>query len=239
MLSGDLPYAVSASFAGVPRLQCAHGIRSGRLSALVLVSDPDRGAYQPDGDRQQQRRTDHPELDAHCLHIEHAGYYEISYATAPGGPFTVYGQTADKTVSSATRCSVAAARVRPTTSAAHGHRTPHGSSPIYGDCYALPAEHGDQRVQRGGGQRRWRTHADPHAHADGQPDRHGDGNADRDRHATATPTATLTATTPRRPAQRRRATATGTWTPTATPSATATPTASATPSRLWLPLILR
>ena len=29
-----------------------------------------------------------------------SGHYEISYASAPGGPFTVYGQTADKTVSS-------------------------------------------------------------------------------------------------------------------------------------------
>ncbi|MCB0202486.1 MAG: hypothetical protein KDI03_20640, partial [Anaerolineae bacterium] len=32
----------------------------------------------------------------------HDGYYEISYASAPGGPFTVYGQTADKTVGSYT-----------------------------------------------------------------------------------------------------------------------------------------
>ena len=41
-----------------------------------------------------------PEL--RLAYSEHTGYYEISYATASGGPFTVYGQTADKTVSSAT-----------------------------------------------------------------------------------------------------------------------------------------
>ncbi|MCO5245041.1 MAG: hypothetical protein M9927_14650 [Anaerolineae bacterium] len=40
----------------------------------------------------------YPHLDAHRLH-RNSGHYEISYASAPGGPFTVYGQTADKTVS--------------------------------------------------------------------------------------------------------------------------------------------
>jgi hypothetical protein len=33
------------------------------------------------------------------LYTLDVGYYEISYATAPGGPFTVHGQTADKTIS--------------------------------------------------------------------------------------------------------------------------------------------
>jgi len=44
----------------------------------------------------------------------------------------------------------------------------------------LSAQPGDQRVQRGGGQRRRAAHADPHVHAYGQPDRHGDGNTYRD-----------------------------------------------------------
>jgi hypothetical protein len=34
---------------------------------------------------------------------------------------------------------------------------------------------------RGDGQRRRTAHADPHVHACGQPDRHGDGNGDADR----------------------------------------------------------
>jgi hypothetical protein len=32
----------------------------------------------------------------------HGGYYEVSYATAPAGPYTVHGRTADKTVGSYT-----------------------------------------------------------------------------------------------------------------------------------------
>ncbi len=35
-------------------------------------------------------------------YIEHGGFYEISYATAPDGPFIVHGHTADKTVGSYT-----------------------------------------------------------------------------------------------------------------------------------------
>lgn len=35
-------------------------------------------------------------------YIEHGGYYEISYSTIPGGPYTVLGQTADKTAASYT-----------------------------------------------------------------------------------------------------------------------------------------
>ncbi len=49
------------------------------------------------------------------LYTLDVGYYEISYATAPGGPFTVHGQTVDKTISA---YSVVLPRaVRPTTSA--------------------------------------------------------------------------------------------------------------------------
>jgi len=35
-------------------------------------------------------------------YTRHGGFYEVSYATAPDGPYTVYGWTADKTVSSYT-----------------------------------------------------------------------------------------------------------------------------------------
>ena len=80
----------------------------------------------------------------------------------------------------------------------------------------LSAEPGDQRVQRGGGQWRRAAHADPHVHADGQPDRHGYTN--RDRYCDAYP--------------HRNGYLDG-------GGPTATPTASATPARLWLPLILR
>ncbi len=158
-------------------------------------------------------------------YTEHTGYYEISYAVAPGGPFTVYGQTADKTVSSATVTLPPHAtpyyfRLRTVTE-------PHGGSPNYGDCYApqpntVISEYSE--VVASGGGEPTPTHtstptASPTATATAT--------------ATATPTATPTATAT------ATATPTGTWTPTATPSATATPTATATPSRLWLPLILR
>ena len=67
-------------------------------------------------------------------YTEHDGYYEISYATAPGGPFTVYGQTTDKTVSSAT------VTLPPHSTPYYFHlRTvtePHGVGASYGDCYA-------------------------------------------------------------------------------------------------------
>jgi hypothetical protein len=160
-------------------------------------------------------------------YTEHTGYYEISYATAPGGPFTVYGQTADKTVSSATvtlppRAAPYYFRLRTVTK-------PHGGSPNYGDCYApqpntVRSEYSEV-VASGAGQ------PTPTASATSTP------TVSSTATATATPTATATATPS--PTPTATATATSTWTPTATPSATATPTASATPSRLWLPLILR
>ncbi|MEI2689217.1 MAG: hypothetical protein V9H69_05645 [Anaerolineae bacterium] len=43
--------------------------------------------------------ADHPLLDTDCSIKTDTGYYEISYATTSGGPFTVHGQTADKTIS--------------------------------------------------------------------------------------------------------------------------------------------
>ena len=56
----------------------------------------------------------------------------------------------------------------------------------------LSAEQGDQRVHRGGGQRRWRTDADPHAHAHrhARPPRATTTRRHRHGDATATPTAT-------------------------------------------------
>ncbi len=152
-------------------------------------------------------------------YTEHTGYYEISYAVAPGGPFTVYGQTADKTVSSATvtlppRATPYYFRLRTVTE-------PHGSGANYGDCFAwqpntVRSEY-TEVVASGGGEPT-PTHT-----------------------PTSTATATLTPTTTATPSPTPTATVTGTWTPTPTaiPSATATPTASATPARLWLPLILR
>ena len=169
-------------------------------------------------------------------YTEHDGYYEISYATAPGGPFTVYGQTSDKTVSSATvtlppRSTPYHFRLR-TVTEPHG-----GGSPIYGDCYApqpntVRSEY-TEVVASGAGQPT-PTHtptstASPTATATATPTETASATP------TATPTATATATATSSPTP--SATPTGTWTP--TPNVTATPTASATPSRLWLPLILR
>jgi hypothetical protein len=152
------------------------------------------------------------------------GYYEISYATAPAGPFTVYGQTADKMVSSYT------VQLPPHTTPYYFRlRTataPHAGSSSDYDCDYQPntviSEY-TEVVASGAGQ------PTPTASATSTPTASPT--------ATATPTATRTATPS--PTPTATATPTGTWTPTATPSATATPTASATPSRLWLPLILR
>ncbi|MEI2692708.1 MAG: hypothetical protein V9H69_24475 [Anaerolineae bacterium] len=111
------------------------------------------------------------------LYTLDVGYYEISYATAPGGPFTVHGQTADKTIS-------AYSVVLPPRSTPYYFRVrtitePHFCDPI--EWCAYQPNRVISEYTRGGGQRWWRTHADPHAHADGQPDRHGDGNGDADR----------------------------------------------------------
>jgi hypothetical protein len=166
-------------------------------------------------------------------YTEHTGYYEISYAVAPGGPFTVYGQTADKTVSSATvllppRATPYYFRLRTVTE-------PHGGSPNYGDCYApqpntVRSEY-TEVVASGAGQ--------PTPTHTSTPTASPTATATATVTATATPTATATATPTATWTATPSPTPTDTWTPTATPSATATPTASATPMRLWLPLILR
>ena len=159
---------------------------------------------------------------APIAYTEDGGYYEISYAAAPGGPFTVYGQTVDKTVSSYTVQLPAQTmpyyfRLR-TATATHA-----GTSSDY-DCDYQPnwviSEY-TEVVASGAGQP--------------TPTRTSTPTASPTATATPTPTATATAT----PSPTPTATPTGTWTPTATPSATTTPTASATPVRLWLPLILR
>ena len=158
-------------------------------------------------------------------YTEHTGYYEISYATAPGGPWTLYGQTADKTVSSATvmlppRATPYYFRLRTVTE-------PHGYSPNYGDCYApqpntVTSEYSEV-VASGAGQP--------------TPTHTSTPTASPTATATATPTATATRTATATATATRTATPTATATATATPSPT--PTASTTPSRLWLPLILR
>ena len=160
-------------------------------------------------------------------YTEHDGYYEISYATAPGGPFTVYGQTADKTVSSATvtlppRATPYYFRLRTVTE-------PHGGSPNYGDCYAYQpntviSEYTEMVASAGGNPTPTPTQT-PTATAT----------------ATRTPTATATRTQTPTPTQTPTRTATATVTATRTATATATPTASATstPFTQWLPLILR
>jgi hypothetical protein len=161
----------------------------------------------------------------------HTGYYEISYATAPGGPFTVHGQTADKTTSAYTvilppRATPYYFRVRTITE-------PHFCDPIDMCAYQpnrVISEY-TQVVASGAGQPT-PTHtptptASPTATATATPT------------ATTTPTATLTATATSSPTPTATATPTSTWTPTATPSTTVTPTASVTPARLWLPVILR
>ncbi len=178
-------------------------------------------------------------------YTEHTGYYEISYATAPGGPWTVYGQTADKTVSSATvtlppRAASYYFRLRTVTE-------PHGSGTNYGDCYAwqpntVRSEY-TEVVASGAGQPTPTRTSTPTASPTATTTATATATATPTATATATPTATPTATATATvtPSPTPTATATGTWTPTLTPSATATltPTASATPSQLWLPLILR
>lgn len=171
-------------------------------------------------------------------YTNHAGYYEISYAAAPGGPFTVYGQTADKTVSSYTV--QLPARTTPYYFRLRTATAPHAGTGGDYDCAYQPntvrSEY-TEVVASGAGQptptRTSTPTASPTATATPTP------TATATATPTATPTATATATSTPSPTPTATATPTGTWTPTLTPSATATPTASATPVRLWLPLILR
>ena len=167
------------------------------------------------------------------LYTLDVGYYEISYATAPGGPFTVLGQTADKTAS-------AYSVVLPPRSTPYYFRVrtitePHFCDPIEWCAYQpnrVISEYSEVVASGAGQPTPTRTPtASPTATATPTP------TATATATPTATSTATATATATPSPTPTATATPTGTWTP--TPSATATPTASATPSRLWLPLILR
>ncbi len=162
----------------------------------------------------------------------HDGYYEISYAVAPGGPFTVHGQTADKTIS-------AYSVVLPPRSTPYYFRVrtitePHFCDPIDMCAYQPNRVISEYTgvVASGAGQptptRTPTPTASPTATATPTP------TATATATPTATSTATATATATPSPTLTATATPTGTWTPTPTPSATATPTASATPSRLWL-----
>jgi hypothetical protein len=171
------------------------------------------------------------------LYTLDVGYYEISFATAPGGPFTVHGQTADKTASTYTI--VLPARSTPYYFRVRTITEPHFCDPIEWCAYQpnrVISEY--TAVVASGGGEPTPTHTP-------MPTSSPTATATPTASATATPTPTATATatptaTPS-PTQMLTATPTGTWTPTptATPSATATPTAGATPARLWLPLILR
>ena len=155
------------------------------------------------------------------LYTLDVGYYEISYATAPGGPFTVHGQTADKTISTYTvvlppRSTPYYFRVRTITE-------PHFCDPIEWCAYQpnrVISEY-TEVVASGGGEP--------------TPTHTPTPTASPTATATPTPTATATAT------PTATATATSTWTPTVTATLSATPTATATttPFALWLPLILR
>ena len=144
------------------------------------------------------------------------GYYEISYAVAPGGPFTVHGQTADKTVSAYS--AVLPPRVTPYYFRVRTITEPHFCDPIELCAYqpnTVISEY-TEVVASGG----W----DPPPTETPTPTPTG----------TSTPTATATATATATPTH--AATSTSTAIPIITPTATAT--ATATPSRLWLPLIL-
>ena len=173
----------------------------------------------------------------------HTGYYEISYATEAGGPFTVHGQTVDKTASAYTvvlppRSTPYYFRVRTITE-------PHFCDPIDMCAYqpnTVISEY-TEVVASGAGQPT-PTHT-PTPTASPTP------TATPTQTPTQTPTATATATATSTQTATATATATATVTRTATPTqtptrtATATPTftptatATATPFRLWLPLILR
>jgi len=71
------------------------------LLAFLAVEDPDWAATQtiPPGNLQANGTT---LTWTPILYTGDGGYYVISQATTPGGPYTVAGQTADKTVSSYT-----------------------------------------------------------------------------------------------------------------------------------------
>ncbi len=155
------------------------------------------------------------------LYTLDVGYYEISYATAPGGPFTVHGQTADKSASTYTI--VLPARSTPYYFRVRTITEPHFCDPIEWCAYQPNRVISEYTAVVASGA--------------GEPTPTFTPTPTASPTATGTPTATSTATaTPT-----ATATATSTWTPTVTATLSATPTATATttPFALWLPLILR
>ncbi len=176
-------------------------------------------------------------------YTEHTGYYEISYATAPGGPFTVYGQTADKSAS--TYAVILPSRPTPYYFRLRTVTEPHDGSSPNTDCGApqpntVISEY-TQVVASGGGEPT-PTHT-PTSTATSTQTPTPSATPTQTPTATATPTATptKTATATATPSATATPTATKTATPTqtVTPTATATATWTATPSRLWLPLIVQ
>ena len=151
------------------------------------------------------------------IYIWDEGYYEISYASAPGGPFTVYGQTADKTVSSYTV------------------QLPAQATPYYFRLRTITLPHAAQYTQPNTVISEY-TEVVASGGWDPPPTETPTPTPTATSTATATATVTATTTHTATPTSTPTVTATETATPTVTPTVTAS--ATATPSRLWLPLIL-
>ncbi len=157
------------------------------------------------------------------LYTRDGGFYEVSYAMTPCGPFTVHGHTADKTASSYTITGLPPIapyyfRVR-TFTPAHGYGPHCGYIDDPNPCY------------RGGNYQQsdlWSDYSAVARAEEATPTPTATSTATATATATPTPTATLTETP--------TATATPTGTPTITPTPTATPSA---PHQQWLPLIWR
>ena len=155
-------------------------------------------------------------------YTEDGGYYEISYAAAPDGPFQVHGHTADRTVASYTVTDLLPGqtyyfRVRTFTPAhAFGAVDEWGRRRGYTQQSDL-----------------WSDYSAVVSNAELTPTPTETATPTATATETATPTATATETLTPTP------TATPPLTLTVTPSATPTVTATATPARCWLPLIWR
>ena len=170
------------------------------------------------------------------LYTAHDGYYEVFYATTPGGPLTYHGATANKLATG-----YLAGSLSPGTTYTFKVRT------------FTPA-HGDQQNALTS---IWSEESAPVVVPSGDtPTPTATRTATSTSTATRTATATMTSTATRTPTATATPTATqigpATWTPTATRTATATstptatPTATATPTTdpglnwpVYLPLLLR
>ncbi len=160
------------------------------------------------------------------LYTRDGGYYEVSYAMTPCGPFTVHGHTADKTASSYTITGLPPIasyyfRVR-TFTPAHAYHPACGG--IDDPC---PYNYGGYHQQGD----LWSDYSAVARAEDPTPTPTATNTATATATATPTPTAILTETP--------TATATPTSTPTVTSTPTATPSAPPTPHRRWLPLVWR